>query len=504
MERTDTVTGPVNGTQRSARRFEKGPADRLIHLVDLPSRILVVEEGHRVAVRHNGRILPRLLRPGVHMPLFGLPLLGNLEVVVFSDRKARQAGRVAKVRLQDEAFADFSYVAWVRLDAFTDEEVLDWLREFETTDLSDTRLLSRELDFRVRRSLSRLTVAQLRHRDFDLPAHLERDLTGTRGGFLEIVAIEQAAAVGNVTALEDDLATRHRVQDDLYRRAERLAGAVGDLRPATGDDLQLALVDGRLEWADRELGELARLCRTHGLTDPRTSAALARCAATVVGAALLLRPGDAGHRRRSQEMIMSSRAWEVLLRVRPTVGAAVTEALRDDDPEAALPLLGAVFGPLRTTGDPAPSRPWEIPSHLVRSPAAQRAAAELTAPVAGCWVGASPMPGEEMLFLVAPDPGAVLKELNGDHLDLVERAGADRLLVLPLEAGHTSCLPAWFYAIVGHMPGRVTAAAAADGTVLLGVSPEIRARDVPRTAVAAFAGALCGLTGAPGVAFVST
>lgn len=486
------------------------PADRLIHLIQ-PVRFLVVEEGHRVAVRHNGKLRPRLLGPGFHGPFSGLPPFGDLELIVFNQRNARQVGTVTGARFRDGAVADLAYVMWVRLDVLSDDEMLDWAREFEAADLTGAGLPGRELDHRVRRLMARLDVADLRRRGFDLASYLERELAGGHGGFLEVLAVEHAAPVGDMAALEESLLRRHHETDRVRARIETLAHAVGGLRQAVEDDLQLALVDGRLGWADRELGHLAVRAGAHGAPDGWTSRALTRVAALLLIATVRLRPATGRQRERSGLMVLSSQAWEIVRQGRRDMSAAVEKALRDDDHDAVVPLLAPLADDAvaRTTAarDRAPlpqGAPWRLPSALFMAPEAQVVTDGLTTPVIGCRVGSSPLPGEETLYLITPDPDSLAEEVRLRRLDMARHAHADRVSILPWRADQEACLRLWFYAVTGRMPERMTATVVEGGTVVLSVSEEIRAHDVPRSAVHAFAEMFCGLTGAPSVVFSST
>ncbi|WP_214111027.1 SPFH domain-containing protein [Acrocarpospora catenulata] len=476
--------------------------DELITWEDWAPRSFPVDATQRVVLKHNGRAR-RVLGPGRHGPFSGVPIHGHLGVVVFRQGVVRHTATIPRVRLRDGAIVTLTVTALVRLALVDDEELIEWVEEYDAATLSDPATLREEFDRRLRRALGDLDYQQARRHGLQVAELAEERVAADPGEFLEIVRVESAVLeadpVSEVRRGDRRAAvlaeTRDRAESLAWRAREQLlTGAPGPL-----DRLR---VRGWADHTDRELEALDSRARDYALSGDH----FARPAAYLIGALAAAGEEDEEKRARTCRVIASMYAWELLWRRHGIAWEPVVKALGKNDLELVAALTAeitdtAVQPDDESAGRDAVSVAWRLPRDLVKAPRARTILASfgVGSRVAGCHTGPAPQSGKRWLYVVSDDVPGLLDGLDGERWRVAESAGADRLQPLPLLDDPDETVRAWFHALAGPDAAQVTLAAEARGGLVVRVSPEVTAGELTPAGAHAFAEALAALTGMPRV-----
>ncbi|MBO3750733.1 hypothetical protein J5X84_32040 [Streptosporangiaceae bacterium NEAU-GS5] len=491
----------------------------LITWEEWPRRAFPVDASERVVVKHNGRPRRRVLGPGRHGPLSGVPLLGHLEIVTFSRSVVRHSSTIPQIRLRDGALVQLSVTALVRLAFVDDEELIEWVEEYDIGTLTDEATLRNEFDGRVRRLLADLDYEQVRRHGFEIAPIVEQWATTLAGGFLEIVGVESAVIERDPHSELRREARRSAVLTQIREHAEgltRLARALPSLY-GTGSAMERLRVEGWIAQADCDLDTLHRRARDYGVPVAEIGSYLGPLAACLIKGLVAACPGSETreHRERTRQAILSGCAWELLGHLHADAWGPVLSALRAGDLDSVAEQVIAMAAPaldgrvvngasIHHSADTKLielSVAWRLPKDFVKSP---RVNAALTSfgvgsLVAGCHTGSASRVGMRCLYVVSTDIPRLLDELGGQEWTILESVGADRMAPLPLTDDLDETVRTWFRVIVGLDATRIGIRANARGGLTVQISPDVSPGDVSPAALNAFAEALIALTGMPTV-----
>ncbi|QXJ23833.1 hypothetical protein AGRA3207_005045 [Actinomadura graeca] len=465
--------------------------------MDWTPRLLRVRVGERVVVLGKGR--PKVLGPGRYGPMFGLPLTGVSEYLVFSARPVRHRAVLPGVRLADGEPVNLEAETIVGLLPVPDEELLDWAADIGVGELPMGEALAVTFESTLRRFCGTVGYARARRLHFELDEPLRAWAVSMADGPLEIRSVSRAVVTPAPGADARHADRRSRDKKAVAARADELtASALALLPTGRSDPLQRRRVLGWIDHADHELELLADLLRTRGASEGAVGTLLTK--ASIATSLLLLGalPGEEG-----RQALLSLYSWASLRESCPAQWPVLRGLQQRGDFDELRVMLGMIAPDLPSPRPPGPGRPWTMPGRLVHDPALRPLLRShgIDELVEGACVAPTRRPGGRAVYLASVQAGELRDRPPGWDRVLNDASRTDRTVVLELSPDRGASLRAWFRDLVGPEPRRVEGVLHGDGTLTLDLLSAARPKDVPAWALHVFAEVVAGLTGVGDVAF---